>query len=73
MSYRDAAGRFLPGNPSKWIPRVEPRPDRLKQCRGGCGEWLPIDCFSRDRTHPDGRDNRCKACRTEYRRKRGEW
>lgn len=28
-----------------------------------CGEEMPLDRFSRDRSKPDGRQTRCKACR----------
>lgn len=49
------------------IPRVEPRADRRKRC-SLCREWWPIDAYTRDHTHPDGRENRCRACRNEYRR-----
>ena len=63
MKTRDARGRFLPGNLSRWIPRTRPSPDRLKQCTGPCKDWLPIRCFTKDPTAPDGRERRCKACR----------
>jgi hypothetical protein len=58
--------------PMTTIPRVEPRSNRLKRC-ALCGAWWPISCYSRDRQHPDGHDNRCRACRSEYRRSRGEY
>jgi hypothetical protein len=63
---RDERGRFLPGNPSRWIPRTEPLPDRLKQCTT-CQDWLPVGCFTRDPSAPDGRERWCKACRYERR------
>lgn len=49
------------------IPRVSPRPDRLKQCTGPCSKWLPIDCFNRCAQNPDGRQHQCAACRSERR------
>jgi hypothetical protein len=62
MKTRDERGRFLPGNPSRWIPRTDPSPDRLKRCTS-CKDWLPVRCFTKDKTAPDGRERRCKACR----------
>lgn len=49
------------------MPRVEPRPERLKRCHGPCGELLPITCFSRARANADGRRGECRACRSERR------
>lgn len=49
------------------IPRVEPRPDRLKRC-SKCKDWFPINCFPRDRQHPDGHRNECKSCRSQNRK-----
>jgi len=49
------------------IPKVEPRPERLKLCTGACGEWWPIGCFSRDPTNKDGRRNVCNDCRQKRR------
>lgn len=46
------------------IPRVEPRADRLKHCPK-CDDWLPVDCFDRDRHRADGRRSVCRACRRE--------
>jgi hypothetical protein len=48
------------------IPKVEPRPGRMKQC-SLCGGWFPICCFNRCRQYPDGRDYRCRDCRNRYR------
>lgn len=56
----------------KYIPRATPRPERLKRC-AICHDWWPITCYSRDRQHPDGHDNRCRDCRGKYRRARGEY
>lgn len=32
-----------------------------------CRLWIPLDDYGRDRTRKDGRDPRCKVCRTAYR------
>jgi len=56
---------LVPGG--KPIPRTEPNPERLKRCTGPCGEWLPIDCFQRDKARADGRRGDCRACRKERR------
>jgi len=36
----------------------------------GCDEVLPIEVFSRDKTKPSGRRNKCKPCRNRERRER---
>lgn len=46
------------------IPRVTPRRDRLKLC-SSCQEWLPVECFNRDRSRVDGRRGVCAACTAE--------
>lgn len=33
-----------------------------------CNECWPVKCFTRSRGMPDGRENRCKACRSERRK-----
>lgn len=33
-----------------------------KKCSGPCGRTLSLDNFQKDRTQPDGRKYRCKAC-----------
>jgi len=51
-------------------PRLRRGPFGLEKLCSVCLEWWLIGCFT---SHPDGvagRDNRCKACRTEMRRKR---
>jgi hypothetical protein len=35
--------------------------DSLRRC-SGCGQWLPVDAFSIDRSRPSGRKSRCKVC-----------
>lgn len=44
------------------LPGLEPEPK--KRC-SMCREWLPIDQFHRDRSKPDGLQNRCKPCNIE--------
>ena len=38
--------------------------DRAKRCTM-CQEWLPLDRFHRNRSKPDGLQNRCKPCNIE--------
>lgn len=50
------------------IPRLEPRPGRLKRC-SRCRLWLPVSqSFTRDRACPDGYRGECSDCRRERRR-----
>lgn len=35
-----------------------------------CDEWLPTDCFTSHPKGAGGLDNRCNACRVDYRRAR---
>ncbi len=51
-------------NHPRWIPRVRPRPTRMKLCRGICGGAQPIIYFDRDRRRADGRRDVCKLCRS---------
>lgn len=47
------------------IPRVRPRPERLKRCAGPCRKWLSVLCFGLDRTRADGRRSVCRECRLD--------
>lgn len=54
------------------IPRVRPRPQRLKRCAGACHEgdddrWQPLWCFDLDRRRADGRRSVCRSCRAARR------
>lgn len=49
---------------SEMIPRVKPRPDRLKRC-SKCRKWLPIKCFHARLRSPDGHSTECRACHNE--------
>src|SRR4051812_37235904 len=35
---------------------------RRKRCHGPCAKDLPLPMYSRNRSYPDGRANRCKVC-----------
>ena len=48
-----------------------PGPDEPgKYCTSGisgCGRWLSLDSFHRDRDQPSGLQLRCKSCKRQYR------
>lgn len=54
--------------PPKRLPRVEPRPGRLKRCGGPCGFWKSVEEFNREKQRLDGRRDVCKVCYAGRRR-----
>ena len=66
-------GAFKPGH-RPWstgitytiVPRVSPRPERMKKC-ANCQQWWAITSYQRCAANPDGHRHQCKACRQERR------
>lgn len=50
--------------------RLREGPFGVEKLCGYCGEWWLIDRFDFHRNGIGGRDNRCRACRCEYRNRR---
>jgi len=62
----------LPSRRATYVRGLRRTRKGLKWC-SGCDEDWPVECFSRDRSRPDGRRNQCTACRSKRRRELGRW